>query len=84
MKYIIIYEINNKIIGEYITKRYSLIFLKKYRGYIFKINKDILYIKYPIANYYKNDKINDITDNHKDQIDERCDYLEIDLSSIIK
>lgn len=76
-KYIIIYEINNKIVGQYITKRYSLIFLKKYRGYIFKLNKskDILYIKYPLVNYYKNDRIND--DN--DHIDERYNYLEIKL-----
>lgn len=82
--YIIIYDNNNEskeIDGDYIIRRYALAFIKQYKCYVFRFknNLDILYLNYPIKDYYRNDVINDI-ENPTEESVISYNYLEVRLT----
>ena len=72
-KYILLYRRNDHsdyFECEYISLRYALRILKKYKVYIFRFNQDedMLYINYPFSIYYNSSKINEIENNNEESI----------------
>lgn len=69
--YIVLYNNNNIIEGQYISLRKALkLLFNKYKVYIFKYKKseDILYLNYPFDLYYDRSYINIIEENSEEKI----------------
>ena len=82
-KYILLYRTNDHtdyFECEYVSLRYSLRILKKYKVYIFRFkqDEDILYINYPFSVYYSSSKINEIENNNEERV-QSFGHIEIRL-----
>jgi hypothetical protein len=82
ISYVAVYKIDNSIYeGQYVSLEQAMDLLKKYKLYIFKFSKEhhIIYLNYPLENYYKLDKINILSDDNKEEDIESFEYIELRL-----